>query len=220
MSHNLRTTFDREFGLINDDILTMSQLVEAAIERAMNALMDRDTNLAREVITGDAQVNQLRFKIEEACLALIATQQPAARDLRAVMTASFMVVEIERIADYAAGIGKTVLLMEEEPLLKTIKKIPRMGNLAREMFRECIQAYVQRDTEWARRIANQDEEMDQLYHSVFEKLVETMSKKPEMVTRATYLMWCAHNLERIADRVTNIAERIIFITTGDLQEFK
>ncbi|MEW5868333.1 MAG: phosphate signaling complex protein PhoU [Chloroflexota bacterium] len=218
MSHSLRAAFDREFGEICSDLVSASQLVDAAIERSMQALLERDVELARQVIANDEKVNALRFKIEEACLVLIATQQPAAGDLRAVITAIHIVVEIERMGDHAAGIAKTVILMEDEPLLKTFKKIPRMGELSRKMLADCLQAFLRRDAAWARQIADQDEKMDELYRAVFDRLVGIMAKKPELVTRATYLMWCAHNLERIADRVTNIAERIIFMMTGTMQE--
>lgn len=218
MSHSLRMAFDREFGEICDDLVAASQLVDAAIERSMQALTERNVDLARQVIAHDEKVNALRFKIEEACLVLIATQQPIAGDLRAVITAIHIVVEIERMGDHAAGIAKTVVLMEDEPLLKTFKKIPRMGELSRQMLADCVQAFLKRDAAWAREIANQDEKMDALYRAVFDRLVGVMAQKPELVTRATYLMWCAHNLERIADRVTNIAERIIFMMTGTMQE--
>lgn len=218
MPQGLRSTFDRTFREIRDDLIQMSQMIDWALEHAMQALQDRNVPLAEEIIARDEQVNQLRFKVEESCLTLIATQQPAAGDLRAVVAAIHMVVEMERIADHAAGIAKTVILMGEEPLLKIQKKIFKMGELSRQMLADCVQAFLKRDANWAREIAAKDEEMDDLYKAVFDRLVETMAKQPEMITRATYLMWCAHNLERIADRVTNIAERVIFMATGDLKE--
>jgi len=218
MSVNLRSTFDREFGEIQDNVVKMGRLLDSAIERSLYALKNADQEQAQKVIEQDEQVNELRYKIEEACLALIATQQPAASDLRSVIAAMHIAVELERMGDHAAGIAKTVILMSEEPLLKTIKKIPRMAELSRQMLADCMQAYVLRDADWARRIASQDEEMDLFYKAVFDRLIEIMAKKPELITRATYLSWTAHNLERIADRVTNIAERIIFMTTGDVKE--
>jgi len=218
MSVNLRSTFDREFGEIQDNVVEMGRLLDSAIERSLYALKNADQEQAQKVIEQDEQVNELRYKIEEACLALIATQQPAASDLRSVIAAMHIAVELERMGDHAAGIAKTVILMSEEPLLKTIKKIPRMAELSRQMLADCMQAYVLRDADWARRIASQDEEMDLFYKAVFDRLIEIMAKKPELITRATYLSWTAHNLERIADRVTNIAERIIFMTTGDVKE--
>ncbi len=216
--HEHQTVFDREFALIIDDLKEMTHLVNQAIDKSMQALRDRNVGLAQEVIAEDARVNALRFKIEEACLELIATQQPIAGDLRAVVAMMHIVVEMERMGDHAAGIAKTVVRMEEEPLLKTLKKIFKMGELSQQMLADVVQAFLHKDAEQARLIAAQDAEMDEMYHAVFAKLVETMARKPEMVTRATYLLWTAHNLERIADRVTNIAERVIFMATGDLGE--
>lgn len=218
MTTNLRATFDREVDAIRGNLVKMSQMVDAALEKSIQALVEGDVTLAEQVIANDEEINQLRFTLEESCFVLIATQQPAASDLRAVIAVIHMAVEMERMADHAAGIAKTVVLMKEEPLLKTFKKIPKMAEMSRRMLSDCIQAFLKRDAAWAQEIAAQDEEMDRLYHDVFEKLVQTMAKKPELITRATYLMWCAHNLERIADRVTNIAERIIFINTGDFRE--
>jgi phosphate transport system protein len=213
-----QTVFDREFAVIIEDFQVMVQLVSQAIDKSMQALRDRNIALAQEVIAEDARVNELRFKIEEACLELIATQQPIAGDLRAVVAMMHMDVEVERMGDHAAGIAKTVVRMEEEPLLKTLKKIFKMGDLSREMLADVVQAFTHKDTQRAREIAARDDEMDEMYRSVFDKLVETMARKPEMVARATYLLWCSHNLERIADRVTNVAERVIFMATGALGE--
>ncbi len=212
------TAFDREFQTITDDLVKMSQMVGSAIEQAIQALVERNPALAQQVIANDEQVNALRFKLEEACLTLIATRQPIASDLRRVVAALHIIDEIERMGDHAAGIAKTVTLMGETSMIKTLKKIPRMGELSRKMLADSIQAFLTRDDAWARQIAAQDGEMDQLYHSVFTKLVETMADKKSTIPQATYLMWCAHNLERIADRATNIAERVIFMTTGDLRE--
>jgi phosphate transport system protein len=220
MLHGIRTTFDRELDEVRSELLGMSVLVDTAIERSMQALMDRDTNLADTVIAGDTEINKARFKIEEDCLALIATQQPAASDLREIIAILYMIVEMERIGDYAAGISKTVILMGEEPLLKTFKKIFRMAEISRNMLAESIQAYLKRDPVWAHEIVTKDNEIDELYNIVFQRLIKIMAKEHDMVTRCTYLMWCSHNLERIADRVINISEQIVFMTTGMLKEFE
>jgi phosphate transport system protein len=220
MSAVVQSAFDREFARILDELTHMGQMVVESIGVSMSALEEADAKLAKKVIENDEQVNALRFQIEEDCLALIATKQPAARDLRAVIAASHIVVELERIGDYAAGISKTVVLMRHEPLLKTLKKIFKMGSMSQAMLADSLQAFVKQDAVWAHEIADMDPEMDQMYQDVFDHLVKIMAKDPELVARATYLMWTAHNLERIADRVTNIAERTIFVTTGDLSEFK
>jgi phosphate transport system protein len=213
-----RATLDQEARAINDDLLRMQMLVDQSIVRSLDSLKRRDQSLAKQVIDEDEKVNDLRFKIEEACLSLIATQQPAAGDLRSVIAAMHMVVEMERMADHATGIAKTVIMMGDEPLLTPLVDIPKMADLAREMLRDGLEAYTERNAEKARRVAEQDDDMDGLYRAVFDELVEIMSKTPGSAARATYLLWCAHNLERIGDRVTNIAERVIFVNTGDMRE--
>ena len=218
MPHGLRTAYDREYAVIQDDLLRMSKMVDQAIARALESLQNRDQSLAKQVIEEDEAINTLRFKIEEACLALIATQQPAAHDLRAVIAAMSIVIDMERMADHAAGIAKTVIRMGEEPLLKPLIDIPRMVKLARDMLSGSLRAFIEQDAESARSIASRDDEMDILYRAIFDELVEIMAHKPDSVERATYLLWCAHNLERIGDRVTNIAERVVFVSTGDMRE--
>lgn len=218
MPEGTRSVLDRVFGEAQEDILRLGDLVERAIGNSLNCLQNRDRVLAEEVIRDDEAINELRFKIEETCLAIIATQQPTASDLRAVVAAMNIVVDIERMGDYATGIAKTVLRMGDEPLLKPLIDIPRMAELARQMLRDDLDAYIQRDAAGAREVADRDDEMDLLYKSIFDELVEIMAKDPSGATRATYLLWVAHNLERMGDRVTNISERIIFVTTGDMQE--
>lgn len=214
----MRTAYDREFARVQDDLLRLGDMVDQAMDRALECLRQRDRVLARDIIDHDAEINALRFRIEEACLALIATQQPAAGDLRAVVAAMNMVVDMERMADHAAGIAKTVLRMGDEPLLKPLIDIPRMTQTAREMLRDSLKAFVDRDAELAREVARRDTEIDQLYKAVFDELIEIMAHDPTTVTRGTYLLWCGHNLERIGDRVTNIAERVVFMTTGNMKE--
>ncbi len=218
MSYSLRTAYDREFIQIQDNLLQMGSMVDQAIALSLESLQNRDRALAKQVIDDDENINALRFKIEDACLALIATQQPAASDLRAVVAVITIVINMERMADHAAGIAKTVILMGDEPLLKPLIDIPHMVRLAREMLGEVLQAFVEHDADTAQMIANRDDEMDRLYQAIFEELLEIMADKPDSAERATYLMWCAHNLERIGDRVTNIAERVIFVSTGDMRE--
>jgi phosphate transport system protein len=218
MPEGLRATFDRAFLSIQEDTVRMREKVDLAIAQSLESLRERDRELAQAIIDEDQAVNDLRFKIEEACLALIATQQPAATDLRAVIAIMSIVVDMERMADHATGIAKTVLRMGDEPLLKPLIDIPRMVELAREMLREAVQALIDRDARKAKLIASRDDEMDDLYFAIFDELVEIMAENPGAVERATYLLWCGHNLERIGDRVTNIAERVIFVTTGDMEE--
>jgi phosphate transport system protein len=218
MTDGLRGEFDRQFAMVQDNLLRMGTMVDQAISNSLECLQRRDQSLAQQVIENDEAINAVRFNLEEACLTLIATQQPTASDLRAVIAALSIVMELERMADHASGIAKTVILMGDEPLLKPLIDIPRMVILAREMLRESLQAFLDRDADHARKTANRDDEMDDLYEAVFEELLEIMADKPDSVERATYLMWCAHNLERIGDRVTNISERVVFVMTGDMKE--
>lgn len=213
-----RSTFDREFGVILETLQEVHARVDAAIANALESLVKRDQPLAQEIIDKDVEINQLRFSVEEACLALMATQQPAATDLRAVIAAMHIATEMERMADHAAGIAKTVILMGDEPLLKPLIDIPRMTYLAREMLNASLESFMQRDSANAMAVAERDDNMDKLYMAIFDELVEIMAIKPGSATRATYLLWCAHNLERIGDRVTNIAERVVFVSTGDMKE--
>jgi phosphate transport system protein len=218
MGSSLRATLDRGLIEIQENILRMIELIDRALTQSLKSLSDRNIALAQHVIDEDERINDLRYKIEEACLALIATQQPTAGDLRMIMAVMSVVIDMERMGDYAAGISKTVLRMGDEPLLKPLIDIPKMVELARSMLRDSLQALFNRDVPRAREIAARDDEMDRLYQAIFDELVEIMAHNPGSVHRATYLLWCAHNLERIGDRVTNIAERVIFVSTGDFKD--
>lgn len=220
MPPGIRATFDREFEDVRSKLSQMSELVDAAIDRSMQALFEQDTRVAEQVVKGDMEINRHRFQIEEDCLTLIATQQPTAADLREIIAILYMIVEMERMGDYAAGIAKTVILMEEEPLLKTFKKMFKMAAISRQMLTDSMQAFMKRDPVLAQEITDRDNKIDELYKIIFSRLIKIMAKDPDMVTRCTYLMWCAHNLERIADRVVNISEQVIFMTTGMLKEFE
>jgi len=218
MTTSLRSTVDRELMEIRDNLLRMGSLVDTAIDRSVEALKKRDADLARQIIHDDDTINDLRFTVEEECLALIATQQPAAGDLRTVVAAMNIVSDMERMADHATGIAKTVIRMGDEPLVKPLVDIPRMAEAVRDMLQRSLDAFVAHDAEAARAVAAQDDEIDHLHKAILEELLEIMAHDPETIARGTYLLWCAHNLEHIGDRVTNIAERIIFMTTGTMQE--
>lgn len=218
MGSGLRAALDRGLMKIEEDLLRLREMIDIALTRSLKSLADRDQVLAHQIINEDENINEMRYKIEEECLALIATQQPTASDLRMIMAIMSVVADMERMGDYAAGISKTVLKMGDEPLLKPLIDIPKMVELARVMLREIVQALLDQDVPRARAIAERDDEMDDLYQAIFDELVEIMADKPESVHRATYLLWCAHNLERIGDRVTNIAERVVFVSTGDFKD--
>jgi len=209
---------DRELIEINEGLLRIGSLVDAAIERSIQSLAHRDVSMARQVDADDAKVNALRFQVEEACLALIARQQPAASDLRAVLAAFSIVTDLERMGDHAAGIARTVIHMGDQPLLKPLIDLPRMAEICREMLRQSLQAYVERDTERARSIVAMDDVVDALYTQIFREILSFMVEDPHTTSRGLYLIFAAHNLERIGDRVTNIVERILFMTSGEMHE--
>ena len=215
-----RGALERELERIRSDILRMGSLVERAIERSVQALKDRDPDLAQQIINDDAEINQLRFDIEEHCLELIATQQPAARDLRMVIAATHLAVELERIADHAEGTAKITKRIYQEPLLKPLIDLSLMAKVAQEMIHAALDAFVAFDADAAQKVAVRDDEMDGLYQQVFRELLTYMLEDPRTISRATYLLWVAHNLERIGDRVTNICERVVFMATGKLEELQ
>lgn len=217
MTH-ARSTLDRELTEINECLLRLGGLVDLAIERSMQALANRDVTLAQQVDADDAKVNALRFEAEEECLALIARQQPAASDLRAVLAAFSIVTDMERMGDHAAGIARTVLHMTDEPLLKPLIDLPRMADICREMLRLALQAYTERDPEKARALVTMDDTVDALYTQTFREVLSYMVEDPHTTSRGLYLLFAAHNLERIGDRATNIAERILFMTSGEMRE--
>jgi phosphate transport system protein len=198
----------------------MGSQVESAIERSVEALKNRDTQLAQQVINDDDEINKLRFAIEEECLELIATQQPAATDLRVVIAATHIAVELERMADHAEGTAELVKRLSDEPLLKPLIDLPIMGQVACQMIHAALDAFIAHDAEAAQKVARRDDEIDALYQQVFRELLTYMLEDPRTISRATYLLWVAHNLERIGDRVTNVCERVIFMATGKLEELQ
>ncbi len=214
----LRESVELALRELCEDVRIMAQMTEEAIERSITALKERDIALAEEVIANDKLLNAKRFEIEEKCIKFIATQQPMAGDLRLIIAILNIIVDLERIADHAEGIAKIVLMIANEPHLKPLLDIPRMAQKAREMLRKSIRAFLDRDAEEARRICREDDEVDQLYDQVFRELLIFMLEDPRTISRATRLLWAAHNLERIADRVTNICERIVFLATGKMEE--
>lgn len=220
MKINTRGTLDRELDTLRDDLLRLGGMVEQAIERSVRALKTRDQALAREVIANDLAINEMRFRIEEECLTVIATQQPAAGDLRAIIACMTMVVELERMGDHAEGIAEIVVRMGDEPLVKPLIDIPRMAEITARMLRRSLDAFLARDPVLAREIAAQDDHVDQLYGQILRELLTIMIERPDTIVRGTYLLWVAHDLERIGDRITNICERVIFMTTGTFTELQ
>jgi phosphate transport system protein len=213
-----RTVFHKQLREIQDDILAMGSMVSKAISRSIEALKNRDLEQAQQIIDDDRKVNEKRYEIEEKCIELIATQQPMASDLRIIVAVLNIVSEVERIGDYAEGIAKIAIMIGDEPPLKPLIDIPRMAEQTVDMLRRSLDAFINRDAEAARQISAEDDTIDQLYDQVFRELLTFMAEDPKTITRATRLIWVAHNLERAADRVTNICERVVFVVTGKMEE--
>ncbi len=216
----IRTAFHKKLREIQDDVLIMGSMVEKAITRSIEALKERDLDKAREVITGDLKINKKRFNIEEKCVQLIATQQPMASDLRTIVCVLNIITEIERIGDHAEGIAKIVVMIGNDPLLKPLIDIPRMAERVNDMLHRSLDALINRDADAAKQIVSEDDEVDNLYDQVFRELLTFMAEDPKTITRATRLIWVAHNLERSADRVTNICERVVYMVTGKMEELE
>lgn len=213
-----RVEYMHELENLRGSVVAMSSMVDKAISRSLDALMRQDVAEAREVIADDRNINRHRWAVEEDALRLIATQAPMAKDLRNIAAAIHIITDLERMADHAAGIAKIVVDTSSEPLLKPLVDIPRMARIARDMLNDAITAYIEEDADAARRIAMRDDEVDVLYEQVYRELLTYMMADPSTINRATHLLWVAHNLERIADRATNICERVVFAATGALSE--
>jgi phosphate transport system protein len=209
-----RRLFDQHLRELQDHVLAMGSMVETAMYRSMDALKNRDLDLARKVIADDRQIDRKRFEIEEECIDLIVTQQPLARDLRIIIAVLNIIVDLERIGDHAEGTAKIAIMIGDEPPLKPLIDLPRMAELAGSMLRRVLEAFINHDAETAQKICAEDDVIDNLYDQVFRELLTFMAEDPKTITRATRLIWAAHNLERSADRVTNIGERIIYVVTG------
>jgi phosphate transport system protein len=214
----IRTNYHKRLRLIQDDILAMGSMVEKAITNSVEALKNRDLEMARQIIIEDQKVNRKRFEIEDKCTQLIATQQPMAGDLRAIICVLNIITEIERIGDYAEGIARIVIEIGNEPPLKPLIDIPRMAEKVVDMLHRSLDSLVNRDADAAKQLANEDDEVDNLYEQVFRELLTFMIEDPKTITRATRLIWVAHDLERSADRVTNICERVVYLVTGKMEE--
>ncbi|MBI4302403.1 MAG: phosphate signaling complex protein PhoU [Chloroflexi bacterium] len=213
-----RIDFDRHLQQLQDELLLLGSMVEKAINKAVDALKRRDLEVSKQVVKEDDLVDEKRFQLEEQCIELIATQQPIARDLRTIVAVMQIAVELERMGDYAEGIGKISLMMGSEPPVKPLIDIPRMTEKATDMLSKSLDAFVNRDVALATQVCVDDDEVDALYDQVYRELLMLMIQTPEIIERGTYLLWAAHDLERIADRATNIAERVIFLVTGKLME--
>ena len=214
-----RAALDEGLVSLQRRLRSLASLVDVAIERSVLALERLDRDAAQRVIADDRRINELRYEIEDDAVHIIAMQQPIAGDLRLIVSVLSILPELERIGDYCAGIAKIVLLHEDRPLLKPLVDVPRMAAACREMMRDAVDAFISRDAEKARSVALKDDVVDRLYEQVYRELLTFMLNDPRTIDRATWLIWVAHNLERIADRVQNICERTVYERTGVMREF-
>src|SRR5512139_3049482 len=216
----LRKTFEREIQQVKDDVLLLGSMVEQAILSTVDALKKRDLKASQQILDADKLINKKRFDIEHKLMILIATQQPMAHDLRLLASCMEVISELERMGDYAKGIANINIRMGDAPLLKPLIDIPRMAQKDVDMLHRALTAFVNEDVEAAQSLPIEDDEVDALYNQIYRELMTFIIADPKTIEQANWLLWVAHNLERFADRVTNICERTIFIATGDLTEVK
>ena len=215
---NPRETLDRALQELLDEILVLGSMVEESVRNAVAALKARDLAASEKIYQADEDINKKHFEIEDRCIILIATQQPMAKDLRLLAAMIEISTELERMGDYAKGIAKINILLGTEPLIKPLIDIPRMAELGLDMLHRSLGAFVARDVDAARNIPLEDDQIDHLYNQVYRELVTYMIADTSTIDRANFLLWAAHNLERLADRVTNICERTIYMATGEMRE--
>jgi phosphate transport system protein len=216
----MRESFQQHIKDLEIRVVSLGKAVQTAIESSIKALVDRDLTAAEKIIQGDELINKQRWEIEEDCVYLIAMQQPVASDLREMISIMNIITDLERMGDHAEGIAKIVLLLGKEPPVKPFTHILVMAQKAVEMLRKSMDAFLRRDAQAAEAICALDDELDTLNDKVYNEMIQFMINQPQIVTRATYQIWAAHNLERIADRVTNICERIVYLATGSMNKVK
>jgi len=213
-----RLLLDRELQNLQDQMLSLASRVESALIESVESLKQRDISRSERIIAEDRLINKKRYEIEQACLVAIATQQPLASDLRILAAVLDITSELERIGDYAKGIAKINIMIGEQPLLKPLIDVPLMAEKARDMLHRSLDAFIRRDIALAKAVPLDDDEVDHLYNLVYEELMSYVARDIGSIEQANYLLWVAHNLERAADRVTNICERVIFTVTGEFIE--
>lgn len=216
----IRKTFESEIQQVKDEVILLGSMVEHAIIGSVDALKKRDIKAAERIIAEDREINKKRFAIENQLMVLIATQQPMAHDLRLLASTMEIISELERMGDYAKGIANINIRMGEEPLLKPLIDIPRMAQKGTDMLHRALSAFINEDVEAAKSIPVEDDEVDALYNQIYHELMLIIIQDPRSIERANWLLWVGHNLERVADRVTNICERTVFIATGEFGEIK
>jgi len=213
-----REAYHKALKELENELLTMGNMVAKAMKDSIEALKTRDMEMSKKIIKDDIIINKKRFEIEERCLQMIATQQPMAVDLRTIAAILSIVADLERMGDHAEGNANINIMIGSEPLVKPLIDVPRMAEKGLGMLDRALKAFIDRDAKAARTICDEDDEVDALYDQIYRELLLIMIENPKKIEGATYLIWLAHNLERIADRVTNIAERVVFMVTGKMEE--
>ncbi|MFQ5441110.1 MAG: phosphate signaling complex protein PhoU [Thermodesulfobacteriota bacterium] len=213
-----RKAYHKALKDLREELLKMGEMVGVALNKAMEALKTRDLAASKKVVKDDARINKLRFNIEKECMMLIATQQPMAKDLRMLGAVINIITDLERIGDHAEGIAKISILIGDDPLVKPLIDLPRMAEIAGDMLSRTMEAFMAKDVKSARKVCGDDDKVDALYDQIYRELLLMMIENPKIIEGATHLIWAAHNLERIADRVTNIAERVVYMVTGKMEE--
>ena len=213
-----RELFHRELVDLQDAVLVLGSMTEKAILDSMEALRDGDRRWSQMLIEDDKRINAKRFEIEEKCIFVMGTQQPMAGDLRNLVSTLFIITDLERMADHAEGIARINLLLGDEPIPRRLGYIPAMADRSVAMLRNTLKAYAEQDVTLARQVSEADDEVDRLQDSVYDDCTRAMVADASSIQRNTYMLWTSHNLERIADRCTNICERVIFMVTGKMEE--
>jgi phosphate transport system protein len=213
-----RESFAAYIKDLEAEVMAMGQMVITALNRSIEALKARDIEEAKKIVADDLLINNKRWHIEEQCINLIARQQPVATDLREIIAVLNIITDLERMGDHAEGIAKIVIMLGTEPLVKPLTHLPKMAEIASGMLQKSLEAFIKRDGNAAQAICNEDDKVDSLNEQVSHDLVKCMIDDPATITRATYLIWAGHNIERIADRVTNICERIVYLTSGSMHK--
>lgn len=215
-----RQSFEDQINQLEQKLVQFAAYVEAMLEKATRALTVQDVNLAREVVVADDAADDMDMEIEHICMRLLALQQPMSRDLRTIGTAMKVIADIERIGDYSVDIAKSAIKLSDTQYFKPLVDIPRMSEMVRAMLRRALEALVQRDLKVAREVARSDEEVDAIWYALEEELEDIMEQRPEVVRQAATLLLVARYLERIADHVVNIVERVTYIETGHLEDLR
>ena len=213
-SDHIIKSYDEELTKLQNTLIAMGGLAEAQLASAIQAVVKRDSELAAEVVAGDARVDELEKEVEALVVRLLALRQPMARDLREIISALKIGSDLERICDYAANVAKRSIALNQAPAVKPAFALPRMGRLAQVQIKNVLDAYVHRDAAKAMQVWLGDEELDELYTSLFRELLTYMMEDPRSITAGTHLLFMAKNIERVGDHATNIAETIYYLING------